>query len=84
METSKLLVLFVTCKFTAVLVFCMAAWLLKGEFPGDILTVDATFSGVVISGYYGKAGFENWRKIGGIANYGHGNPFSSYDGGAPY
>jgi uncharacterized membrane protein YdjX (TVP38/TMEM64 family) len=69
-EFSKSLVTVVTTTFLGVVAFCLVAWVIRGEFPGEILTVTATSWGAIVAAYFGKSGYENSYKIRGSYSYG--------------
>ena len=62
-EFSKRLAIAVSCLYFFVILFSLIVWYIDNRIPSEILgSVGAPF-GVVISGYFVKAGFENWKKI---------------------
>lgn len=42
-----------------VTLFCMMAWLIRGDFPEVVFTGVTTQFGAVCVAYYGKSGYEN-------------------------
>lgn len=68
-EFSKVLAIVVTVLFTGVVLFLLAIWALTDKTPEqlqagiDILGVVAAPFGIVVTGYFAKAGIENFQKI---------------------
>lgn len=69
LEFSKILALIVATLFVVTAIFVTAVWAFTNKKPDqlkvgiDILSVVATPFGVVITGYFAKAGVENYQKI---------------------
>ena len=64
---SKKVVGAVTWLFVGIIIFSAATWLLYREIPDRLIDyVDGPFS-VIISGYFAKAGVENYVKLRGGA-----------------
>ena len=62
-EFSKLLAMVVTCLFVASVIFVFYVWYREDRIGTEILGYVSTPFGVVISGYFAKAGVENYQKI---------------------
>lgn len=62
-EFSKVLAIIITMLFVASIIFVFAVWYFENRLGTEILSYVATPFGVVISGYFAKAGFENHGKI---------------------
>lgn len=62
-EFSKILAITITMLFVASIIFVFAVWYFENRLGTEILSYVATPFGVVISGYFAKAGLENHRKI---------------------
>lgn len=69
MEFSKVLAVVVTVLFAGSVLFLLAIWAISDKTPAqlqagiDILAVVAAPFGIVVTGYYAKAGMENYQKI---------------------
>lgn len=64
---SKRVVGTVTWLFVGIIIFSAGTWLLYREIPDDLINyVDDPFS-IIISGYFAKAGMENFLKLRGGA-----------------
>lgn len=63
LEFSKALAIVVTVLFIVSVVFVFAVWFFQDRVGTEILGYVATPFGVVITGYFTKAGFENYKKI---------------------
>ena len=62
---SKRVVGTVTWLFVGIIIFSSGTWLLYREIPDDLINyVDDPFS-IIISGYFAKAGMENFLKLRG-------------------
>ncbi|CAK7013396.1 hypothetical protein [uncultured Phascolarctobacterium sp.] len=62
---SKRVVGTVTWLFVGIIIFSAGTWLLYREIPDDLINyVDDPFS-IIISGYFAKAGMENFLKLRG-------------------
>jgi hypothetical protein len=64
-EFSKGLVKLVAGLFVFTVLFCLVMWILRNDFPQEILTIVAAPFSIVVTGYFGKAGYENAQKIRG-------------------
>lgn len=62
-EFSKKLAVMVSALFILTFIVAWVAWFLTGELPVDMLTFVAAPFSVVITGYFAKAGVENYQKI---------------------
>jgi hypothetical protein len=65
MEFSKKLAVFVCAVFAFVIGFLAYTYLFKGNVSNDLLSTISTPFMVVVSGYFAKAGVENYTKIKG-------------------
>ncbi len=80
-EFSKLLALIITALFVGSVCFVLFVWAVTGKTPEqlqvgtNILGIVAAPFGVVVTGYFTKAGVENFQKIkqGGGAKNDNGN-----------
>ena len=63
MEFSKILAIIMTLLFVASIIFVFGVWFFQDRLGTEILGYVATPFGVVITGYFTKAGFENHTKI---------------------
>jgi len=63
MEFSKGLTISFVALFVSTVFFCIYTWLTMGTFPGEILSTVAIATGAVLTGYFGKSGYENGYKI---------------------
>lgn len=63
MEFSKILAIIMTTLFIASIIFVFGVWFFQDRLGTEILGYVATPFGVVITGYFTKAGFENHSKI---------------------
>ncbi len=62
-EFSKKIALIVTYSWVASIVFSAVSFWIKGEISQEIITATSTALGIIVTGYYGKAGVENVQKI---------------------
>jgi hypothetical protein len=62
-EFSKILAIAVTVLFFASIIFVFTVWYFEDRLGTEILTYVAAPFGVVITGYFAKAGVENYSKI---------------------
>ena len=62
-EFSKILAIAVTVLFFASIIFVFAVWYFEDRLGTEILAYVAAPFGVVITGYFAKAGVENYSKI---------------------
>lgn len=62
-EFSKKLAIIVTTLFVASIIFVFWVWYFEDRLGTQILEYIATPFGVVISGYFAKAGVENYQKV---------------------
>lgn len=62
-EFSKTLAIIVTMLFVCSVVFVFGVWFFQDRIGTEILSYVATPFGVVITGYFAKAGVENFNKI---------------------
>lgn len=69
-EFSKGLVKLVASLFVFTVLFCLVMWVIRDEFPEGILTIVAAPFSIVVTGYFGKAGYENAQKIRGTYSCG--------------
>lgn len=63
MEFSKKLAITMTRLFTISFFFFLGVWFFQDRVSPELMTFIATPFGVVITGYFAKAGFENHSKI---------------------
>lgn len=64
-EFSKVLAIAVTILFFVSIIFVFAVWFFQDRLGTEILAYVAAPFGVVITGYFAKAGVENYTKIKG-------------------
>lgn len=62
-EFSKKLAIAVSFLFFFVILFSLATWFFQDRTPIEILGYVATPFGVIVTGYFAKAGVENYSKI---------------------
>ncbi len=62
-EFSKKIALIVTYSWVGSIIFSAISFWVKREISQDIITATSTALGVIVTGYYGKAGVENYTKI---------------------
>lgn len=62
-EFSKILAMVVTILFVVSIIFSLIVWFLQDRLPTELLVYVAAPFGVVVSGYFAKAGVENYKKI---------------------
>lgn len=62
-EFSKVLAIAVTILFFVSIIFVFAVWFFEDRLGTEILAYVAAPFGIVITGYFAKAGVENYSKI---------------------
>lgn len=62
-EFSKRIAIIVTYSWVGSIIFSAISFWIKGQVSQDIITATSTALGIIVTGYYGKAGVENIQKI---------------------